>query len=263
MKRLNDSLAAPVDSDSAVALANAREKQGAVPRVDQALGDPDLAPEGWVSRIGPQGQRYWHHRALGPAPWETDQEARELDKEVAFARPGPTGRPPGSGCGYYPGSSVVSGPGSFTDQPASYSGLWEADGRRGGQLPPTSPLQDRAGDLPLAPARPPKTWSGPASGGALGGQSQSALAAMSRDVPFPSPDQAPEDWISVQRPDGRTFWHNRALGPAPWAEQKSSAPPPAPGAFGGRPEVPVATGHKASWHSAQPPPPPPMPMRAG
>lgn len=31
---------------------------------------PDLSPEGWISRKGPNGRLYWHHRDLGPAPWE-------------------------------------------------------------------------------------------------------------------------------------------------------------------------------------------------
>lgn len=35
-----------------------------------ALHDPDLDPNGWVSRQGPHGRLYWHHRSLGPAPWE-------------------------------------------------------------------------------------------------------------------------------------------------------------------------------------------------
>merc|ERR1712130_1050667 len=46
----------------------------------------------WVSRTGPGGRTFWHHTALGPAPWE--QPVRDLaahkseeDKgSLAFAR---------------------------------------------------------------------------------------------------------------------------------------------------------------------------------
>merc|ERR1740129_521011 len=31
---------------------------------------PDLDPEAWVCYRGPNGQACWHHKALGPAPWD-------------------------------------------------------------------------------------------------------------------------------------------------------------------------------------------------
>lgn len=33
-----------------------------------AMG-PDVAPDDWVSHVGPNGREFWHHTALGPPPW--------------------------------------------------------------------------------------------------------------------------------------------------------------------------------------------------
>jgi hypothetical protein len=30
----------------------------------------DLAPDGWISYVAPNGRKFWHHKTLGPAPWE-------------------------------------------------------------------------------------------------------------------------------------------------------------------------------------------------
>ena len=35
-----------------------------------SLPPPEQAPDGWISRRGPGGRVFWHHKALGPAPWE-------------------------------------------------------------------------------------------------------------------------------------------------------------------------------------------------
>lgn len=58
----------PVDPDAAVARAATRA--WSVVGSTEALPGPDEASDGWVCRRGRDGQRYWHHRALGPAPWE-------------------------------------------------------------------------------------------------------------------------------------------------------------------------------------------------
>eukprot|EP00929_Paragymnodinium_shiwhaense_P103185 TRINITY_DN66508_c0_g1_i1.p1 TRINITY_DN66508_c0_g1~~TRINITY_DN66508_c0_g1_i1.p1 ORF type:complete len:431 (+),score=101.24 TRINITY_DN66508_c0_g1_i1:216-1508(+) len=50
----------------------ARHRRGKVAAVEHALEGPDLAPDGWVSRKGPNGRLHWHHKALGPAPWEAE-----------------------------------------------------------------------------------------------------------------------------------------------------------------------------------------------
>lgn len=49
---------------------------------DPVLLGPELAPEGWISRKGPNGKVFWHHRALGPAPWEA-AEAQEAARAGA------------------------------------------------------------------------------------------------------------------------------------------------------------------------------------
>mmetsp|Transcript_111012 Transcript_111012/g.313033 ORF Transcript_111012/g.313033 Transcript_111012/m.313033 type:complete len:594 (-) Transcript_111012:282-2063(-) len=33
---------------------------------------PDLSPDGWVYHHGSNGRIFWHHKSLGPAPWELD-----------------------------------------------------------------------------------------------------------------------------------------------------------------------------------------------
>jgi hypothetical protein len=30
----------------------------------------DLAPDGWIAHVAPNGRKFWHHKTLGPAPWE-------------------------------------------------------------------------------------------------------------------------------------------------------------------------------------------------
>jgi len=36
----------------------------------EGLVVPDIAPSSWVSQKGPDGRTFWHHKSLGPAPWE-------------------------------------------------------------------------------------------------------------------------------------------------------------------------------------------------
>lgn len=55
--------------DAAVARAASRAWLVA-PDAEWPLKSPDLAPEGWVCHTGPTGRTYWHHEALGPAPWD-------------------------------------------------------------------------------------------------------------------------------------------------------------------------------------------------
>lgn len=56
----------------AIASARCHPSQGTSMRTISA---PDSAPEGWISRRGPNGRLYWHHRSLGPAPWEEEPTA--------------------------------------------------------------------------------------------------------------------------------------------------------------------------------------------
>lgn len=57
-----------LDNESKRSLAKRRSN----PELDCPLPDPDLEPEGWISYKGPSGRINWHHRSLGPAPWEKD-----------------------------------------------------------------------------------------------------------------------------------------------------------------------------------------------
>merc|ERR1712083_1195924 len=60
------------------AAARAATRAWSISEPEKSLPSPDLAPEGWVSRKGPNGRKYWHHMALGPAPWET-AVAKDVD----------------------------------------------------------------------------------------------------------------------------------------------------------------------------------------
>lgn len=51
----------------------------------QSLPPPEQSPEGWISRKGPGGRIFWHHKALGPAPWE-QQVPTSLTRNKAFFR---------------------------------------------------------------------------------------------------------------------------------------------------------------------------------
>lgn len=62
-----------------------------MPAVNRPLSSPDLCPEGWTSRRGPNGRLYWHHQALGPAPWEQDPHAAASARS---APPPKRGAPP-------------------------------------------------------------------------------------------------------------------------------------------------------------------------
>jgi hypothetical protein len=116
------------------------------------LDSPDLSPAGWVSHEGPSGRVYWHHLALGPAPWES-----------SGATPPHTSSPEVS----------------FTDQAHATSPVAEA----------------------------------PSASAALGSACPNRRESFG---PIVSPDLPQEGWTSFKRPDGRTFWHNTALGPPPW-----------------------------------------------
>ena len=49
-----------------------------------SLAPPEQCSDGWISRKGPGGRIFWHHKALGPAPWETIPPS--LKKNRAFVR---------------------------------------------------------------------------------------------------------------------------------------------------------------------------------
>lgn len=51
---------------------------------------------------------------------------------------------------------------------------------------------------------------------------EEALARLVAGRPLPGPEVAPECWERHEGPHGRVFWHNRALGPAPWAAEEGA-----------------------------------------
>lgn len=81
-----DKTITPADVAEAQRRAAMRSGQSTL---EHTLDAPDLSPEGWISRKGPGGRRYWHHRALGPAPWESVSE-----EEVSAVAVASTSAPP-------------------------------------------------------------------------------------------------------------------------------------------------------------------------
>lgn len=60
----------PIDPRTAIARAQVRA--WSVNSGDDIVPGPERDPKGWVSHRGPDRRQYWHHRSLGPAPWEVD-----------------------------------------------------------------------------------------------------------------------------------------------------------------------------------------------
>jgi len=56
--------------DGKAAVARAHMRAWSIEEPEGPLSSPDATPDGWVSRCGPKGRTYWHHKDLGPAPWE-------------------------------------------------------------------------------------------------------------------------------------------------------------------------------------------------
>uniref|UniRef100_A0A6T1E6K8 WW domain-containing protein n=1 Tax=Alexandrium monilatum TaxID=311494 RepID=A0A6T1E6K8_9DINO len=52
------------------AACRANSRNGNIPVLEGPLLDPEQSPDGWISRKGRDGRVFWHHRQLGPAPWE-------------------------------------------------------------------------------------------------------------------------------------------------------------------------------------------------
>lgn len=69
-------LVAPVDAAAARRMSRSgalrHERSTSQEEAGTGLLGPDAAPEDWVCRRGPGGRTHWHHRALGPAPWELE-----------------------------------------------------------------------------------------------------------------------------------------------------------------------------------------------
>eukprot|EP00928_Gymnodinium_smaydae_P022898 TRINITY_DN19091_c0_g1_i1.p1 TRINITY_DN19091_c0_g1~~TRINITY_DN19091_c0_g1_i1.p1 ORF type:complete len:468 (+),score=91.30 TRINITY_DN19091_c0_g1_i1:171-1574(+) len=143
-----DKTLTPADAREAERRASARYAIVA----EEAIQGPDLDPEGWMSRKGRNGRIHWHHRDLGPAPWEDEAEVGSL-------------------------------PASPRNRSCSAAGLY---GNHCGKNIRGAPVG-----------------------------ANSAPVARSFG-PIASPDLPADGWISHSNKDGRTFWHNTALGPPPW-----------------------------------------------
>jgi hypothetical protein len=77
-------VAAPgVDAAAAVERVEAMAQSGQYREVEVVPEAPDLDTDGWECRRGPHGQTYWHHKAVGPAPW--DASAPKVSKPRAGA----------------------------------------------------------------------------------------------------------------------------------------------------------------------------------
>jgi hypothetical protein len=62
---------------------------------------------------------------------------------------------------------------------------------------------------------------------------EDALMRLATGRPLLGPDVAPECWERHVGPHGRTFWHNRALGPAPWSAMEEATSSPFDASIGG------------------------------
>jgi len=49
------------------------------------LMGPDLNPEGWLCLDRPDGRQFWHHKALGPPPWEAAASSLSANKSIQAA----------------------------------------------------------------------------------------------------------------------------------------------------------------------------------
>ncbi|CAK0862644.1 unnamed protein product, partial [Prorocentrum cordatum] len=72
---------ASVDAAAAVEKAEAMAQSGQYQELDVSPTAPELDMDGWECRKGPHGQTYWHHQAVGPAPW--DAAAPKVSKPQA------------------------------------------------------------------------------------------------------------------------------------------------------------------------------------
>jgi len=190
LMRMEQRIAASVEQiinplDSEAALARAEARSSSTPRVNCALSDPDFDPEGWVCKFGPNGQAYWHHQALGPAPWETAPEGSSQARRPAGATNGGARGP--RGAPERPGASF----------PKSL-------------LPEPKAAMRRASNALQASV----SWLVPEGMG--GSAANTPPPARGRPAGMATPDEAPEGWVCHHGADGRTFWHNTALGPPPW-----------------------------------------------
>ncbi|CAK0899043.1 unnamed protein product [Prorocentrum cordatum] len=79
--------AEPLDVGAAVARAEGRAWIARA-SLDAPLPAPDARPEGWVCHTEPSGRTYWHHEALGPAPWDPGGQGAAPKSDASGSSPG-------------------------------------------------------------------------------------------------------------------------------------------------------------------------------
>lgn len=136
--------------------------------------------------------------------------------------------------GYFPGSSISDAP-VRGEQWRSRSDSFGFVGSSPSLPPPPPPPPPR---LPPAPPPPPPCQPrqflseatlavvnfNKATEQTLATGRQTNSIMVTGRPPFGSivsPNLPPEEWVSCKQHDGRTFWHNLSLGPAPWEALRS------------------------------------------
>lgn len=187
---------------------------------------PDLDPDGWVCRRGPNGQACWHHRAQGPAPWESDKpEATAHQTNAGFQDPAQL--PAGPSSNQRRGGRDQTGGLLFFDGDPDWkrvANAWHSSVdwllREGGGSSSRRPGVARAH---VRSTSHDGTRIGCVGPGDMDAGSVAAGRSSDPGWALPSPDEVPEGWVCHRGADGRTFWHHGALGPAPWDSSQASS----------------------------------------
>jgi len=149
----------------------------------------DLDKDGWIAHTAPNGRKFWHHRDLGPAPWEVT---------AADSTPPPL---PTKGCQNINVAEQIAGAlsvRSAVEAPHGRSAVTPLSTR---QAPAFENIREQIAQLQAGNETTPSRQ---------GGQKSKIVN---------SPDQDPDAWVSHEGPDGRIFWHHLALGPPPWLRE--------------------------------------------
>mmetsp|Transcript_13926 Transcript_13926/g.24359 ORF Transcript_13926/g.24359 Transcript_13926/m.24359 type:complete len:493 (+) Transcript_13926:154-1632(+) len=152
----------------------------------QSLISPNLAPDGWIACRARNGRTFWHHKALGPPPWDAPEGS---DENIPPERPN-----------------------------------WQENTLPQFKALPVKLLkcaQDQdIEDSPnkaIDPMRPEAAkWNSPNS--RVASSPMQPCHAQGGRASLHEFDLEPDGWVSCKGPNDRIFWHHLALGPAPWEE---------------------------------------------
>eukprot|EP00929_Paragymnodinium_shiwhaense_P119490 TRINITY_DN913_c0_g1_i10.p2 TRINITY_DN913_c0_g1~~TRINITY_DN913_c0_g1_i10.p2 ORF type:complete len:531 (-),score=55.23 TRINITY_DN913_c0_g1_i10:2779-4371(-) len=64
---------------------------------DLGLGSPDAAPDAWVCHMAPTGRVFWHHKSLGPPPWEKKDIGQPVKQQPTLSSGSVSGKQPTTG----------------------------------------------------------------------------------------------------------------------------------------------------------------------